>query len=135
MRPLEPALKSMGIVVIALLACVPRVPVPNSTSEEEGLASYYANSLEGRRTANGESYQAQKLTAAHRTLPFGSCVVVQNTQTQTTVQVRINDRGPFVATRIIDVSFAAAQQLGMLELGVIRVRISTCARAGLPAEQ
>jgi rare lipoprotein A len=94
----------------------------------EGLASYYAADLEGHRTASGEVLDQQKLTAAHRSLRFGTCVTVVNTQSQRSVNVRINDRGPFSQDRIIDLSRAAAEKLGMLASGVIRVRLYFCSR-------
>lgn len=92
----------------------------------EGLGSYYGAGFDGKPTANGERFDRSQLTAAHRTLPFGSCVVVQLLQTGRSVQVRINDRGPFVQGRIIDVSEAAARELGLIAAGVGRVRLSRC---------
>ncbi len=96
-------------------------------SAQEGLASYYATSLIGHRTASGERYDPKTFTAAHRTLPLGSLVRVErianNGSSHGTVDVRINDRGPFVRSRIIDLSDAAARRLGMKSAGVARVRI------------
>lgn len=82
-----------------------------------GSASYYAAKFHGRRTASGERFDNSALTAAHRTLPFGSKVRVTNPANGKTVVVRINDRGPFHAARAIDVSKAAAQQLGLIARG------------------
>lgn len=95
---------------------------------QTGLASYYANSLAGNATASGERYRPQKLTAAHRTLPFGTWVrVVRIDQAGNafgpSVDVRINDRGPYSRSRILDVSMAAAKKLGMLGPGVVRVEL------------
>jgi len=90
---------------------------------EEGLASYYALEAHGKRTASGERYDMYKLTAAHRTLPFGTLVKVTNLENGKTVVVRINDRGPGIKNRIMDLSFEAAKRLKMLKKGVARVRI------------
>jgi rare lipoprotein A len=87
-----------------------------------GGASWYA--LDGRRTANGEVMNSSRLTAAHRSLPFGSRVRVKNMRNGRSVVVRINDRGPFVRSRVIDVSKAAARRLGFISRGVTRVCIS-----------
>lgn len=86
---------------------------------EKGQASYYADKFHGRATASGEKYDKRKMTGAHRTLPFGSVVRVTNTANGKSVDVRINDRGPFKAGRIVDVSRAAAEKLGMIQAGVI----------------
>lgn len=96
---------------------------------EEGDASYYGPGFYGHRTASGEVLRPGTLTAAHRTLPFGSCVRVTVMETGRTVEVRINDRGPFVSGRILDVSETAAQALGMVGKGVTRVRIALCESA------
>ena len=90
---------------------------------EIGLASYYADRFHGRPTASGEFYDRRALTAAHRRLPFGSVVQVTHLENGRSVVVRINDRGPFVRGRVIDLSYAAAKDLGMLRRGVVKVRI------------
>ncbi len=92
----------------------------------EGRASYYGRDFDGRRTASGEIFNRRNLTAAHRHLPFGTCVRVVNVTNGREVEVRVNDRGPFVRGRIIDVSEAAARALGMLEAGVTHVRLFRC---------
>ncbi len=92
----------------------------------EGLASFYGAELVGRPTASGETFDKEQLTAAHRTLPFGTCVRVTLLSTGRSIDVRINDRGPFVAGRIIDVSEAAARELGLIDSGVSRVKLSRC---------
>ncbi|NEX13045.1 MAG: septal ring lytic transglycosylase RlpA family lipoprotein [Prosthecochloris sp.] len=89
----------------------------------EGTASYYANFFHGRLTANGERFDMHDFTAAHRTLPFNSVVRVTNLNNGKVVFVKINDRGPYVGNRIIDLSKAAAQHLGMIECGISKVRI------------
>lgn len=88
-----------------------------------GEASYYGSQFQGRRTASGERYDAKKLTAAHRTLPFGTWVTVINLKNGKRVRVRVNDRGPFTGGRIIDLSRAAAAKIGLIQAGVGRVRI------------
>lgn len=89
--------------------------------EAEGLASWYGGKFQGRRTANGEIFDTNELTAAHRTLPFESIVRVTNTLNDRSVIVRINDRGPFVDNRIIDLSRAAADAIGLTAVGVAPV--------------
>ncbi len=88
---------------------------------EEGLASVYAEEFNGKRTASGETYDAKLATAAHRTLAFGTSVRVTNLGNGKSVTVRINDRGPHVAGRIVDLSASAAATLGMK--GVVRVKL------------
>ncbi|HTY07708.1 MAG TPA: septal ring lytic transglycosylase RlpA family protein [Candidatus Edwardsbacteria bacterium] len=88
-----------------------------------GLASYYGKEFHGRRTASGETFDMHALTAAHRTLPFGTVVKVTNDANGKSVQVRINDRGPFVADRIIDLSYAAAKAIGLLSVGPVRIEV------------
>jgi peptidoglycan lytic transglycosylase len=91
---------------------------------EDGLASYYRNGDDGgTRTASGEAFDGRALTAAHPTLPFGTRVRVTNLASGRSVTVRINDRGPFVPGRVIDVSQAAAEELGMVGRGVTKVKL------------
>ena len=90
---------------------------PQETVMGRGSASYYASKFDGRRTASGERFDNQGMTAAHRTLPFGTLVRVTNLATGNSVVVRINDRGPFSAGRMIDVSRAAAEELGLVARG------------------
>ena len=100
------------------------VPTPTpSTIIGTGLASWYGAKHHGKRTASGEIFDQKKFTAAHRTLPWGSIVKVTNLDNGKSVEVRINDRGPFSKGRIIDVSRAAARALGMVESGVSPVRM------------
>jgi rare lipoprotein A len=91
---------------------------------QTGKASFYADKFEGRKTASGETYWHQKFTAAHRSLPFGTKVQVRNKANGFVAVVTINDRGPFVAGRIIDVSRAAAKKLDMIRAGVADVEIA-----------
>ena len=88
-----------------------------------GLASWYGREQEGTLTASGERFRMHDLTAAHRTLPLGTRVLVENLGNGRRVVVRINDRGPYAHGRILDVSLGAARALGMVEAGVARVRI------------
>ena len=99
---------------------------PAQATVSGGGASWY--SLPGNRTANGETMNPNAMTAAHRTLPFGTKVEVKNLRNGRTVVVRINDRGPFVRGRVIDVSRAAAQRLGFVRAGVARVQLRVVAR-------
>jgi rare lipoprotein A len=96
---------------------------------EEGLASWYGGKFQDRPTASGEIFDTRKFTAAHRTLPFGTMVRVTNLENQKSTVVRITDRGPFVADRLIDVSQAAAAELDMMKTGVARVRLEVLAAA------
>ncbi len=102
--------------VFFLLSCSPKL-------SEKGIASYYADKFKGRKTASGETFRQSKMTAAHKTLPFGTKVRVKNLKNGRTVKVRINDRGPFVKGRIIDLSKRAARKLGMVNDGIIDVEI------------
>jgi len=114
-------------LLVALLGCAGK-PAPISASDvqgyaEKGIASWYGRKYHGRLTANGERYDMHALTAAHKRLPFGAVVVVKNLENGKKVRVRINDRGPFKKGRIIDLSYAAARELGMVEQGLARVKI------------
>lgn len=109
-----------------LLASCHRRQIPTSggpSGTETGIASFYSESYNGRKTANGETYSSAKYTAAHKTLPFGTKVKVTNLSNGKTVKVRINDRGPFVAGRIIDLTRAAARKIDMENAGITKVRI------------
>ncbi len=104
--------------VVDLATIEPPVELPPAVrSIGSGVASYYGRRFHGRRTANGERFDMHAMTAAHRTLPFGSLVQVTNPRNGKTVTVRINDRGPFHGNRVIDVSRAAATELGLIGPG------------------
>jgi rare lipoprotein A (peptidoglycan hydrolase) len=107
------------------VAIAPSIAPEVPAFHEVGLASFYANDLAGRLTANGERYQPDALTAAHRRLPFGTHVRVTARRSGRSVVVRINDRGPYVAGRIIDLSHEAARRIGMLPSGVLEVTVET----------
>jgi len=102
----------------ARVAAAPRI---NST--ETGLASWYGHPYHGRRAANGEIYDMEKMTAAHKTLPFGTWVEVSNLDNHKTIAVRITDRGPFIDGRIIDLSKAAAREIALIGPGIAKVKI------------
>ena len=107
----------------ALSACATTHPTAGHPAPEVGIASYYSQTLHGRRTASGERYDMRALTAAHPTLPFGSRVRVTNLANGRSVVVRINDRGPYVEERVIDLSYAAARELRFIGQGTTRVRL------------
>lgn len=90
---------------------------------QKGIACYYSPEFQGRFTASGERYNSAKLTAAHRTFPFGTLVEVRNLQNDKTVQVTINDRGPYKADRVIDLSEAAFREIGNISAGLLDVEI------------
>jgi rare lipoprotein A len=98
-------------------------PPPPQVLEERGKASYYHDKFEGRTTATGETFDQEKLTAASRTLPLGTQVTVTNEANGKSVDVRINDRGPYVGNRIIDLTEKAAEHIDMKEQGVAPVKV------------
>ena len=98
---------------------------PYRSADQQGMASWYGGQFHGRKTANGERFDKGGLTAAHKTLPFGTQVCVRSMVTGKAVVVRINDRGPYAGDRIIDLSQGAAQELGMLGLGIKPVELWT----------
>jgi len=91
---------------------------------ETGLASFYSDSLQGKMTASGEAYDKMKMTAAHRSLAFKTKIKVTNLENKKTVIVVINDRGPFVEGRILDLSRAAAKKLGFIDKGVVKIKMT-----------
>jgi rare lipoprotein A len=107
-------------------------PLPGGSSEE-GNASWYGNPFHGRRSSNGEVYDMYKLTAAHRTMPFETMVLVTNLNNGKTVTVRITDRGPFVDNRIIDLSQAAAREIDSIGPGVVPVRLEVLGNVDVTA--
>jgi len=113
---ITPALFLFFLVGILGTSCSPKVV-------EEGIGSFYADKFSGRKTASGEVFRQRKKTAAHRSLPFGTKVKVINTRNGRQVRVRINDRGPFVPGRVIDLSRKAARRLHMVQDGVVPVKL------------
>ncbi|WP_202803741.1 septal ring lytic transglycosylase RlpA family protein [Spirulina subsalsa] len=103
-------------------------PAPATSHLYRGVASWYGPNFHGRRSASGEIYNQNAMTAAHRTLPFGTRVRVTNLNNGRSVVVRINDRGPFIAGRIIDLSRGAAQEIGLIRSGVAPVSVEVLGR-------
>ena len=119
MRPLP-----ILLIALALLSgCASQGSIDASGYRGEGQASYYGARHHGNKTASGERFDQNALTAAHRTLPFGTRVRVTNLRNERSVVVRINDRGPYARGRIIDLSRKAAEQLDMIRAGVVPVRV------------
>lgn len=119
-----------AVSIAAASGCASTRPAPGHAGSEVGMASYYADAHQGRRTASGERFDMHALTAAHRTLPFGTRVEVTNLENGRSVVVRINDRGPFVEGRVIDLSQAAARELRFLGRGTTRVRLKVLGAGG-----
>lgn len=118
------------VLMAGLAACTGAGAMASDPGETAtGEASYYADKFIGRTTASGERYDPDALTAAHRTLPFGTRVRVTRLSTSASVVVRINDRGPFVRGRIIDLSHAAARRLAMMREGVVAVSVEVLGSA------
>ena len=114
----------LGAIIMALLVINKPVVFGNKIiASKIGIASYYSNNLHGRKTANGEIYNKNKFTAAHRKMKFGTKLIVTNLNNNKSVKVTINDRGPFVKKRIIDLSYAAAKKIGLIKKGIAKVRI------------
>lgn len=113
------------LLAVAGACSSPRQPTRAARAAviERGIASWYGNPFHGRQTANGERYDMHQLTAAHKTLPFGTVVEVHNLDNNRRVRVRINDRGPFVRGRIIDLSQAAARKIDMIGPGTAKVEL------------
>lgn len=132
-------MRRLMVMTLPLLLAIPaaaqeQLPLPAGAQEQDagdegtemgsGMASYYGDELAGNRTANGERFDPDALTAAHRTLAFGSRVRVTNMANGKSVVVRINDRGPFGRGRVIDVSHAAAREIGMHRSGTAKVSMT-----------
>jgi len=118
------------MITVGLLGAAMMLPLNAAMADQVGSASWYALHS---KTASGEPMNPNALTAAHRSLPFGTKVLVENLNNGRSVVVRINDRGPFVGGRIIDVSKAAAAQIGMLQSGTAKVRITPVGGGALGA--
>ena len=120
------ALSMLRITIFTALLLLSFLPLSGQAQQAEqvlGRASYYAGRFHGRKMSNGTSYHRDSLTCAHRTYPFGTLLEVTNPKNNKRVIVKVTDRGPYMRNRIIDVSHAAAQELGMLKQGVIQVVI------------
>ena len=114
---------TLTMVFLAGCGAIQNTVMPGVGHVRFGMASWYGDEFHGSNTASGEEYDMSKLTAAHRTLPFGTLIHVRNIENSRGVIVRINDRGPLKQERIIDLSFAAAKKIRMLDGGVARVRL------------
>ncbi len=114
----------VALFVVLAYGCATTAP-PAETEPQalHGVASWYGEEFAGRTTANGEIFDPSLLTAAHRTFPFGTILEIVNPKTRQSVWVRVNDRGPYIANRVIDLSYAAAQKIGLIEPGVGEVDI------------
>lgn len=124
----------LAAAALTLGACsAHRVEIVPAGKTERGVASWYGPDFQNKATASGEIFDTRRFTAAHRSLPFGALVEVRNLENGRTVRVRINDRGPFVRGRIIDLSNAAAEQIGMLANGTARVELKILPFGTLPA--
>ncbi len=124
-RPLAVAL---AVAMLASTACTRALVTPEPGKPQTGIASWYGPGFHGRLTSNGERYNQHGTTAAHRTLPFGTRVLVTNLANGSSVEVRINDRGPFVDDRVIDLSRWAAERIDMVGSGTAPVRLDIVAR-------
>jgi rare lipoprotein A len=151
---LKPPVPVPGVPVIIifslflLVACGPRyivrerrIPPPETKVEkrewrevQQGMASWYGADFHGKQTSSGEVYDMYQLTCAHNTLPLGTMVMVTNLENGRSVELKVNDRGPFVKGRIIDLSYAAARMLGMHEQGTAAVRVEVIGTAVQPAQ-
>ncbi|WP_245893614.1 septal ring lytic transglycosylase RlpA family protein [Sphingobacterium gobiense] len=106
-----------------LASCSPKLSTTGREVREKGNASYYGGKFHGRTTASGERFNQNAMTAAHRTLPFGTKVTVKNLNNGKQVVVKINDRGPSSKLRMIDLSQGAAKKIGMIQAGVVPVEL------------
>ena len=113
-----------ALVVLAYGCATTQLPEPKPSERLTGIASWYGEEFAGRTTANGEIFDPSLLTAAHRTFPFGTILDITNEKTSQSVRVRVNDRGPYIGNRVIDLSYAAAQQIGLIEPGIGNVVIT-----------
>jgi rare lipoprotein A len=117
------------MATLALAACaglssnVPGGGAERPTFSEIGIASWYGRGHHGKRTANGERFDMNRMTAAHKSIELGTVVRVTSLETGETVKVRVNDRGPYIRGRVVDLSDKAARRLGIREAGVARVRV------------
>ena len=126
-------MRAVSLLVVAFLVftgCATGRAARFDGSGMSGQASWYGHPHHGRTTSSGEIYDMHKLTAAHRTLPLGTRVLVTNRDNGRTVEVRINDRGPFKRGRILDLSYAAAKRLGAIGDGVIPVTLKILPSSG-----
>jgi rare lipoprotein A len=120
----KPVLMALAMIAASSAAWAePVTPAHHALFSQTGRASYYASALEGNKTADGSIFDGDAFTAAHRSLPFGTVVRVTNLANGRMVKVRVNDRGPFTRRMVIDLSEAAARELGMFRRGIARVTL------------
>ncbi len=110
--------------IIFILATILSLTTTTAQAQSKGKASYYGNKFHGRRTSDGSRYHKDSLTCAHRTLPFGTLLKVRNQKNGREVVVKVTDRGPFGPGRIVDLSMAAAREIGMVQQGVVPVEVT-----------
>jgi rare lipoprotein A len=121
---MKPRIVTLALLAIIVYGCATTAPQPVPPIEQlHGIASWYGEEFAGRTTANGEIFDPLLLTAAHRSLPFGTVLDIINAKTSQMVRVRVNDRGPYIGGRLIDLSYAAAQKIGLVEPGIGEVDI------------
>ena len=104
-------------------------------SEEFGVASYYADAFDGRKTASGEIYDKAKMTAAHKELPFGTMIRVTRLDNKKSIILRVNDRGPFISGRVVELSTSAAKKIGLIRDGIAEVKVEVVKERNLPKEE
>jgi rare lipoprotein A len=138
-RPIHAGLSVIAVAAVFASGCGHRTrasvspPIARTTkparigTTETGIASWYGVPYDGRRTASGEIYDMRQLTAAHRTLPFNTWLQVTNLTNGKRVEVKVNDRGPFVRGRVIDLSLGAASEIDMVRQGTAKVRLKVIA--------
>jgi rare lipoprotein A len=126
-QPMNNTLRAGARACAIALACSLAPLAAGEAVAQSGMASYYGGHHHGRRTASGERFNMNAMTAAHRSLPFGTRLRVTDTRSGRNVVVRINDRGPFIRGRVVDLSVAAARSLGMMGSGVAPVRLERVA--------
>lgn len=123
----------LPVIIMVIFSSCTRIKVTSQAPAQTGLASWYGPDFHGRATSSREIYDMYDLTAAHKTLPFGTMVVVTNLENGKSVTVRINDRGPFVKGRIIDLSYAAAKAIDMVGPGVVPVKLEILEKSAFPS--
>ncbi|MGM0432373.1 MAG: septal ring lytic transglycosylase RlpA family protein [Spirochaetota bacterium] len=124
--------KAVLSVLISFVLSAALLAAQESNVYQQGIASWYGGEFQGKLTANGEIFDTHSISAAHKTLPFGTIVKVTNQTNGLSVEVRINDRGPFVEERIIDLSKAAAQQIDMVDQGIAPVTLEVLYKPETP---
>jgi rare lipoprotein A len=122
MKPNPKNVASFFILFLSIMVYPSYAQLKNLGKEYKGLCSYYSLKFNGRKTASGEIMKSTNFTCAHKTLPFGTMLEVTNLANNKTVIVKVNDRGPFVKSRIVDISYVAAKEIGILGSGVGKVK-------------